>query len=68
MSPTAAGRPLTFPVKKVLGFDGDLIAEINNWRRRQDDVPNFSDAVRKLIWIGLAHRKTSKKKGKRGYR
>ena len=52
MSP--AGRPELFPVKKVIGFDRELIAAVDVWRRRQADVPTFSDAVRRLLAKGLA--------------
>jgi hypothetical protein len=51
MSP--AGRPEIFPVKKVIGFDQKMIADVDAWRRKQSDLPNFSDAVRRLIAKGL---------------
>ena len=52
MSP--AGRPPSFPIKKVLGFNKELMAEIDDWRRHQEEVPTFSDAVRELVRLGLA--------------
>jgi hypothetical protein len=58
MSP--AGRPLEFPLKKVLGFDADLVGAVDEWRRQQDDLPSFSDAVRELVRLGLARAKASK--------
>jgi Arc/MetJ-type ribon-helix-helix transcriptional regulator len=56
-SAAASRGPDVNPIKKVIGFDDDLIAEVNEWRRRQDHLPNFSDAVRELIRLGL-HRPT----------
>ena len=38
---------------KLILFDDGLIAEINDWRRRQEDLPTFSDAVRQLVRLGL---------------
>lgn len=29
-------------------------ADVNEWRRRQPDLPNKSEAVRRLIELGLA--------------
>jgi hypothetical protein len=36
-----------------LTFDDELIAEINEWRRQQPHLPNFTAAVRSLIKLGL---------------
>ena len=30
-----------------------LIAKIDTWRRHQSDVPNLSEAIRRLIEMGL---------------
>jgi hypothetical protein len=30
-----------------------LIAKIDKWRRHQADVPNLSEAIRRLIEVGL---------------
>jgi hypothetical protein len=54
MSP--AGRPELFPIKKVIGFDQKMVDAIDAWRRRQSDVPTFSDAVRRLLAKGLARK------------
>jgi hypothetical protein len=45
-------RPELFPVKKVVGFDQDMIAAIDKWRRRQPDMPNASEAIRRLVELG----------------
>lgn len=52
MSP--AGRPLTVPIKKLIGFDKGMVAAINVWRKKQKEAPDFSEAVRQLIYLGLA--------------
>jgi metal-responsive CopG/Arc/MetJ family transcriptional regulator len=39
-----------------------LIAKVDRWRRHQEDVPNQSEAIRRLIEAGLAA--TEKPKGK----
>jgi hypothetical protein len=31
------------------------LREINDWRRRQDELPSRSEAVRRLIALGLAN-------------
>jgi hypothetical protein len=46
-------RPQLFPVKKVVGFDRAMIAAIDKWRRHQPDLPNVSEAIRRLVEIGL---------------
>jgi hypothetical protein len=58
MSP--AGRPLEFPIKKIIGFPDDLAAQIDEWRHSQEDAPSFSDAVRELIMMGLARARASR--------
>jgi hypothetical protein len=44
-----------------------LIARIDHWRRHQPDVPNLSEAIRRLIEMGLEtgerHDKKPKPKG-----
>lgn len=46
-------RPEQFPVKKLIGFDDDLIGRVEDWRRKQALIPTFSDAVRALLGAGL---------------
>jgi hypothetical protein len=58
-------RPELYPVKKVVGFDEAMISAIEKWRRKQTPIPNASEAVRRLVELGLASggssRVTSKK-------
>jgi len=46
-------RPELFPVKKVVGFDQDMIDAIDKWRAKQSPLPNVSEAIRRLVDIGL---------------
>jgi hypothetical protein len=55
---TRLGRPEIYPVKKVIGFDQEMIKAIEDWRKKQKPMPNVSDAIRRLVELGL--------KGKRG--
>lgn len=34
----------------------DLLKEIDNWRRSQPVLVSRSEAIRKLLWIGLSAR------------
>lgn len=43
------GRPGSHPVKKVLGFTDQMVAEVERWRATQVPVPNFSEAIRRLV-------------------
>ena len=54
------GRPEKYPVKKVIGFDQEMLDAIDEWRRQQMPIPTVSDAIRALIENGLANR-TAKK-------
>ena len=48
------GRPETHPVKKVLGFTEEMVEAVENWRAKQKPpVRNFSEALRRLVEIGL---------------
>jgi hypothetical protein len=47
------GRPETHPVKKIIGFTEEMIAAIEAWRGRQRPIPNVSEAIRRLVEIGL---------------
>jgi regulatory protein YycI of two-component signal transduction system YycFG len=49
----AAGRPEKYPVKKVIGFDQEMLDAIDEWRRQQTPIPTVSDAIRELVWQGL---------------
>ncbi len=42
-------------VCELLGvrFDADTIKAVDDWRRRTADIPNRSEAVRRLVALGL---------------
>jgi hypothetical protein len=46
-------RPELYPRKKVIGFDDTTLAAIDGWRAEQKPIPTVSDAIRRLIEIGL---------------
>src|SRR5579871_1507494 len=41
------GRPETHPVKKIVAFTEEMIAEVEEWRAKQRPLPNRSDP-----WVG----------------
>jgi DNA end-binding protein Ku len=47
-------KPKTVPNKLLIGFSDAQLAELDVWRRRQDDLPSRSEGVRRLIDGGLA--------------
>jgi hypothetical protein len=47
------GRPETHPVKKVVGFSEEMLDAVENWRAKQRPVPNLSEAIRRLVELGL---------------
>jgi hypothetical protein len=47
------GRPGTHPVKKIIGFTEEMITAVETWRAKQKPVPNVSEAIRRLVEIGL---------------
>jgi hypothetical protein len=46
-------RPELFPVKKVVGFDQAMMDDIEKWRAKQQPIPNVSEAIRRLVELGL---------------
>jgi hypothetical protein len=48
-----AGRPETHPIKKIIGFTEEMIAAVEKWRAKQRPVPNLSEAIRRLVELGL---------------
>ena len=42
-------RPQKFPIKKVIGFDQELMDAIDGYRRDQETIPNISEAIRDLL-------------------
>jgi hypothetical protein len=50
-------RPELYPVKKVIGFDQAMLDAIEKWRAKQNPIPTVSDAIRRLVEIGLKTKK-----------
>lgn len=46
-------RKLEFPVKKLIGFDEEMMERIDQWRATQRPLPNPSEAIRALIDAAL---------------
>lgn len=38
-------------------LDPETLAEIDEWRRKQDDLPSRAEAIRRLVAIALKGRK-----------
>jgi len=51
------GRPETHPIKKVIGFSEEMIDAVERWRAKQRPVPNLSEAIRRLVELGLKVKK-----------
>jgi hypothetical protein len=49
---------MLYPIKKIIGFSREMLATIDKWRRRQPDLPDRSEAIRRLIELGLKKRAT----------
>ena len=49
-------KPLKFPIKLLIGFDDAAVKAIDDWRRQQEDLPNRSKSVRRLIAVALSTR------------
>jgi hypothetical protein len=47
------GRPETHPIKKIVGFSEEMIDAVEKWRAKQKPVPNLSEAIRRLVDLGL---------------
>lgn len=48
-----AGRPETHPIKKIISFTEEMIADVEKWRAKQKPIPNVSEAIRRLVELGL---------------
>lgn len=59
-------RPLKFPTKVLIGFDDEQLGLIDEWRRQQKDLPNRSEAIRRLVAGALKPKQNSRKKPRRG--
>jgi hypothetical protein len=49
-------KPLKFPTKLLIGFDDAAVKAIDDWRRQQEDLPNRSESVRRLVAVALRTR------------
>jgi hypothetical protein len=49
-------KPLLFPTKLLIGFDDEQLEAVDAWRAKQPDVPTRSEAVRRLVELGLQAR------------
>jgi len=47
-------KPRTVPNKLLIGFSDEQLAELDKWRRKQEDLPSRSEGVRRLLDGGLA--------------
>jgi hypothetical protein len=53
--PEKIGRPATgIGVQIGMRWQPSLLSSIDDWRRKQPDMPNRTDAIRRLVEIGLA--------------
>jgi hypothetical protein len=57
--------PSQFPAKLLVGFTNEQMADLDEWRRQQPDLPSRSEALRRILQDRLAadRTKTSKRKG-----
>jgi hypothetical protein len=46
-------RPELYPVKKVIGFEQQMLDQVEKWRRRQNPIPTVSESIRRLVELGL---------------
>jgi hypothetical protein len=44
-------------------FDGPEVAQIDRWRRDQDEIPSIAEAMRTLVKRGLAAAGSDEKQG-----
>lgn len=42
-------KPLKYPTKVLIGFDDQQLAAIDEWRRKQSDLPTRSEAIRRIV-------------------
>lgn len=42
-------RPQQYPIKKLVGFDQEMMDAIDSYRRDQAAIPNISEAIRDLL-------------------
>jgi hypothetical protein len=59
-------KPLKYPTKVLIGFDDQQLAAIDEWRRKQSDLPTRSEAIRRIVEkaIGSTPKKSAAKRSK----
>lgn len=64
--PSKGGRPATgrHPVRAIRLSD-DFLAKVDAWASRQEDGPGRSEAIRRLVDLGLTHAAPAPKRNKR---
>jgi hypothetical protein len=40
------------------------VEKVDNWRRKEPDLPNLSEAIRRLVELGLVSSKKDRKQGR----
>jgi DNA end-binding protein Ku len=53
-------KPKTVPNKLLIGFSDEQLAELDKWRRNQDDLPTRSEVVRRLVDAGVQQKPAGK--------
>jgi metal-responsive CopG/Arc/MetJ family transcriptional regulator len=46
-------KPKRFPNKVLIGFSDEHLKSLDQWRRKQEDMPTRSEAIRRLVELGL---------------
>ena len=46
-------RPALYPVKKIIGFDEKMVAAVEKVAGQELALPTFSEAIRRLVELGL---------------
>jgi hypothetical protein len=58
MKPFVDGVQVKAETKRLnLVASGRWVRQINDWRRQQPDLPNISEAIRRLVELGLKAKK-----------
>lgn len=46
-------KPHKYTEKKLIGFEPTMMTAIDDFRRKQEDLPSRTEAIRRLIQIAL---------------
>jgi hypothetical protein len=46
-------RPELYPAKKLVGFSQEMLEAVDKWRAKQRPIPTVSEAIRRLVELGL---------------